>query len=122
MLPQVEHVYPPTTIPAHPCHTIRLADLLADEKIARAHDGYIVIGAKGNYSEFIRDHLQGCLVGKTVFSFLAKIKVLPIPFPYFYLVTIFACWIFSLHLLKERKRKRKIFPLLTMLVVFLVLS
>ena len=111
---------PPATIPTHPCHIIRLADFLVDEEFARARDGYIVIGAEGNYFEFIRDHLQGCLVGRTVFSFSAKIKVLPIPFPYFCLVTIFACWIFSLHLLKERKRKR--FPLLTMLVVLLVLS
>ena len=68
------------------------------------------------------DHLQGCLVGRMVFSFPTKIKVLPIPFPYFCLVTIFACWIFSLHLLKERKRKSKKFPFLTMLVVLLVLS
>ena len=120
MLPQVEHMYPLARIPTHPCHTICLANLLANEEIARARDGYIVIGVEGNYSEFIWDHLQGCLVGKTVFSFLAKIKVLPIPFPYFCLVTIFACWIFSVHLLKERKRKR--FPLLTMLVVLLVFS
>ena len=116
-------MYPLATIPTHSCHTIRLANFLADEEIARAHDGYIVIGVEGNYSKFIRDHLQGYLVGKTVFSFSTKIKVLPIPFPYFCLVTIFACWIFSLHLLKERKRKRKRkrFPHLTMLVVLLVL-
>ena len=42
VLPQVEHVYPPATIPAHPYHIIRLANLLADEEIAHAHDGYIV--------------------------------------------------------------------------------
>ena len=57
VLPQVEHVYPPATIPAHPCHTIQLADFLVDEELARAPDGYIVIGVEGNYSEFIRDHL-----------------------------------------------------------------
>ena len=123
VLPEVEHVYPPATIPAHPCHTIWLANFLVDKEIAQAYDGYIIIGAERNYSEFIQDHLQGCLVGRTIFPFPAKIKVLPIPFPYFCLVTIFACWIFSLHLLKERKRKRKRkrFPHLTMLVVLLVL-
>ena len=76
VLPQVEHVYPPATISAHPCRTVRLADFLADEEIARVYDGYIVIGAEGNYSEFIWDHLQGCLVGTTVFSFPSKIKLL----------------------------------------------
>ena len=91
VLPQVEHVYSPATIPAHPCHTIWLADFLADEEIAQARDGYIVIGVEGNYSKFIWDHLQGCLVGRMVFSFPTKIKVLPIPFPYFCLITIFAC-------------------------------
>ena len=74
VLPQVEHVYPPATIPAHPCHTIRLADLLANEEIARARDGYIVVGAKGDYFEFVRDHLQGCLVGRTTSLFFSKIK------------------------------------------------
>ena len=75
VLPQVKHVYPLTTIPAHPFHTVQLADFLADEEIAQAHDGYIVAGAKGDYFKFIRDHLQGCLVGKTIFSFPAKIKL-----------------------------------------------
>ena len=76
MLPQVEHVYPPTTIPTPPCRTVRLADFLADEEIARAHDDYIVAKVEGNYSNFVRDHLQGCLVGKTVFLFPFKIKFL----------------------------------------------
>ena len=57
VLPQVEHVYPPATIPSHPCRTVRLANFLVDEEIARAHDGYIVAGAEGDYSEFIWDHL-----------------------------------------------------------------
>ena len=35
------------TIPTPPCHTVRLADLLADEEITRARDGYIVIGPEG---------------------------------------------------------------------------
>ena len=76
MLPQVEHVYPPTSIPTPPCHTIWLANLLANEEIARARDGYIVVGVEGNYSKFIRDHLQGFLVGRTVFLFPSKIKLL----------------------------------------------
>ena len=75
MLPQVKHVYPLATIPAHPCHIVQLADFLADEEIAWAHDGYIVTGAKGDYSKFIRDHLQGCLFGRTKFSFPVKIKL-----------------------------------------------
>ncbi|XP_050284934.1 uncharacterized protein LOC126724447 [Quercus robur] len=66
VLPQVEHVYPPTTIPTPPCLTVRLAKLLADEEIARACDGYIVARVKGNYSEFVRDHLQSCLVDRMV--------------------------------------------------------
>ena len=48
VLPQVKHVYPPTIIPTPPCHTVKLADFLADEEIARARDGYIVAGAEGN--------------------------------------------------------------------------
>ena len=53
VLPQVEHEYPPTTIPTPPCHTVRLAD----EKIARACNGYNVVGVEGNYSEFLRLYL-----------------------------------------------------------------
>ena len=125
MFPQVEHVYPPTTIPPL-CRTVRLANILADEEIAQARDGYIVAGAEGNYSKFVQDHLQGCLVSRMVFFFPSKIKFLDHvnSFSYFYLVTTPASWIFSLHLLKERKRKRKRkrFPLLTMMVALLVLS
>ena len=126
VLPQVQHEYPSTTIPTPHCHTIRLLDFLADEEIARAHDGYVVAGVEGNYSEFIRLHLQGCLVGKTIFFFPSKVKFLflQIPFPYFYLVTTLACCIFSIHLLKERKgeRKRKKFPFFTILVALLIPS
>ena len=32
--PQVQHVYPPKTIPAYPCPSIWLVDLLANEEIA----------------------------------------------------------------------------------------
>ena len=76
VLPQVEHMYLPTTIPAHLCHIAWLADFLADEEIAWAHEGYIVAGTEGDYSEFIWDHLQGCLVGRTIFFFPSKIKLL----------------------------------------------
>ena len=76
MFPQVEHVYPPTIIPTPPCYTIRLADLLANEEITQVHDGYIVTGVEGNYFDFVRDNLQGCLVGRTVFLFPSKIKLL----------------------------------------------
>ena len=41
-------MHPPAIIPAHPCHTIWLANLLANEEIAQAHDGYIVVGVEGN--------------------------------------------------------------------------
>ena len=76
VLLQVEHKYSPTTIPTPPCHTIRLVDFLSDEEIAQARDGYIVAGVEGNYSKFIRLHLQGCLVGRTVFFFPSKVKIL----------------------------------------------
>ena len=53
VLLQVEHEYPPTTLPTPPCHTVWLADFLADEEIAQARDGYMVAGVEGDYSEFI---------------------------------------------------------------------
>ncbi|KAK9991047.1 hypothetical protein SO802_026032 [Lithocarpus litseifolius] len=51
VLPQVKHGYPPTTIPTSLCHTIRLANFLADEEIARARDGYIVAGPPSSKRE-----------------------------------------------------------------------
>ncbi|KAL0001380.1 hypothetical protein SO802_015161 [Lithocarpus litseifolius] len=66
VLPQVQHECPPTTIPIPLCASIRLADFLADEEIAWACDGYIIVGVEGDYFEFIRTHLQGCLAGITV--------------------------------------------------------
>ena len=69
MLPQVEHMYPLARIPTHPCHTICLANLLANEEIAQARAGYTVIEVEGNYSRFILDHLQGYMVGRTIFLF-----------------------------------------------------
>ena len=53
VLLQVEHEYPPTTLPTPSCHTVWLADFLADEEIAQARDGYMVAGVEGDYSEFI---------------------------------------------------------------------
>ena len=69
VLPQVEHVYPPATILTRPCLTVQLANFLANEEITRAHDSHVVVGIKGNYAEFLWDHLEGCLVGRTVFLF-----------------------------------------------------
>ena len=86
VLPQVEHVYPPTTIPTPPFITVRLADFLADEETTRASDGYVVARVEGNYAEYVWDHLQGCLVGRTVFLFPSKIKL----FFYKFLFHIFA--------------------------------
>ena len=74
MLPQVQHEYPPTIIPIPPCPSIRLADFLTDKEIAQAHDGYIVVGVEGDYSEFIRVHLQGCLASITVLLFPSEVK------------------------------------------------
>ena len=82
VLPQIEHVYPPTTIPTPPCHIVRLSNFLANEEIAQARDGYIVAGVEGNYSQFIRLHLQGFLVGKTVFFFPCKVKILILQIPF----------------------------------------
>ena len=60
-----------------------------------------------------------CLNNDTSLPFWSQIFISQILFPYFCSVAKFACWIFSLHLLKERKRRR--FPLLTMLVALLVI-
>ena len=54
VLPQVQHVYPPTTIPIPLCPSIRLANLLANEEIARARIGHVVSGIPRNYFEFIQ--------------------------------------------------------------------
>ena len=72
VLPQVEHEYPSTIIQTPFCHIVQLADFLADEDIAWARNGYFVAGVEGNYFEFIRLHLQGCLVGRTVLFFSSK--------------------------------------------------
>ena len=68
LLPQFEHVYPPTTIPVPPCPSIYLADLLANEEIARARVGHVVLGIPGDYLEFVQAQLQGCLADILVTS------------------------------------------------------
>ena len=45
------------TIPVPPCPSIRLVDLLANEKIARAQIGLVVSGILGNYLDFIQNQL-----------------------------------------------------------------
>ena len=80
VLPQVQHEYPPTTIPISPCPSIRLGDFLVDEEIARARDGYIIVEVEGDYSEFIRTHLQGYKLPNNYMTFcpsykLPKIKI-----------------------------------------------
>ena len=74
VLPQVQHEYPPTIISIPPYPSIRLVDFLANEEIAQARDGYIVVEVEGDYSKFIRTHLQGCLVGITILLFPSKFK------------------------------------------------
>ena len=67
-------MYPPTTILVPPYPSVRLVDLLTDEEIAWVYDGYIIAIVEGDYSEFIRAHLQGCLVGITVLFFPSEVK------------------------------------------------
>ena len=75
VLPKVQHVYLPTTIPIPPYPSVWLADLLIDEEIAQARGGYAVVGVARDYSEFIRTHLQGCLASITVLLFPSKVKL-----------------------------------------------
>ena len=67
-------MYPPTTIPVPPYPSVRLVDLLTDEEIAQTYVGFVVLGVARTYFEFIRTHLQGCLVGISVFLFPSKVK------------------------------------------------
>ena len=48
VLPQVQHVYPPTTILVPPCPSISLAYLLTSEEIAQAQIGHIISGILGS--------------------------------------------------------------------------
>ena len=113
LLAQIQHVYPPVTILVPPCPSIRLADLLANEEIARARIGHVVSGTSRNYFDFIQSQLQGCLVGipATSISLLpSEVKlyfILYAPFPYFHFVTMFVYYTLRLHLLRKRKRKRE---------------
>ena len=68
MLAQVRHVYPLETILIHPCPSIWLADLLANEEIARARVSHVVLGITRDYLEFVQTQLQGCLAGIPVTS------------------------------------------------------
>ncbi|KAL0007990.1 hypothetical protein SO802_009492 [Lithocarpus litseifolius] len=53
VLSQIQHVHPPATIPIPPCPSIRLAELLANEEIARARVGHVVSRTPGDYLEFV---------------------------------------------------------------------
>ena len=53
VLAQVQDVYPLETIPAPLYPSIRLANLLANEEIARARVSHIVSGTPGDYLEFV---------------------------------------------------------------------
>ena len=86
VLSQVEHKYPPTIVPNPLCHTVQLADFLVGEEIARAHNSYIIARVEGNYSKFIRFHLQGCLVGRTIFLFPSEVKFLLCPLFFIFLL------------------------------------
>ena len=57
MLPQVQHLYPPATILVPPCPFIWLADLLANEEIARARVSHIISRTPGDYLEFVQTQL-----------------------------------------------------------------
>ena len=124
VLAQVQHVYPPETIPAHPCPSIRLVNLLANEEIARARVSHVVWGTSGDYLEFVQTQLQGCLAGifgTSVAFFLSQVYaswLASSSFIFFVLplVKISTCCTFRLHPLKRSR------VLLAMLIVLLVPS
>ena len=110
VLTQVQHVYPPETIPTPPCPSIWLADLLANEEIACAQVGHIVLGTPGDYLELIQAQWQGCLVdifgtlvafffSNQLASWLASLSFIFFVLPF---VKISTCGIFGLHPLKRR--------------------
>ena len=128
VLTQVQHVYPLATIPNQSCPSIWLVDFLANEEIARDWVGHIVSGTLGNYHEFVQTQLQGCLAGILVTSvtfFVPKVNLHVILHLFIFFVSPFVeistCCDIRLHLLKRRKRKKRI-PLLAMLVALLVPS
>ena len=93
VLAQVQLECPPTTILLPPCPSIRLADLLANEEIARARIGHVVSGTLGIFPSEVKLHF-----------------ILYAHFPYFHFVTVSVCCTLRLHLLrilKKRERKKK---------------
>ena len=73
-------MYPHKTIPAHHCPFVWLADFLANEEIAHARVGHIVLGTSGDYLEFVQTQLQGCLAGisrTSVAFFLSPVNLHP---------------------------------------------
>ena len=78
-------MYPSKTIATHPCPSIRLADLLANEEIARARVGHVVSGTLRDYLEFDQTQFQGCLAGipvTLVAFFLSKVNSHQVFHPY----------------------------------------
>ena len=65
VLAKVQHIYPPEMIPAHPCPSIRLANLLTNEEIAHAWIGRTIPKIPRDYLEFVQAHLQGCLANNS---------------------------------------------------------
>ena len=57
VLAQVQHIYPPEMILAHPCPSIRLIDFLTNKEIAHARIGHVVLGILGDYLQFVKVHL-----------------------------------------------------------------
>ena len=55
-------------IPIHPCPSIKLAGLLANEEIARAQVGHVVSKTPGDYLEFVQTQLHGCLASIPITS------------------------------------------------------
>ena len=83
-----------STILVHPCLSIQLADLLANEEIARAQVSHVVSGTLGDYFEFVQTQLQGCLAGIpiTLVSFFSlKVTLHVILYP------LLICFICMLH-------------------------
>ena len=65
-------------IPAHPCPSILLANLLTNEEIAYARVGHIILGTLEDYLEFVQAQLQGCLAdifGTSVAFFHSQINL-----------------------------------------------
>ena len=95
VLAQVQHVYPLQMILAHPCPFIWLANLLANEEIAHARVGHIVLGTSGDYLEFVQTQLQGCLAGisrTSVAFFLSPVNLHPGLHPHLLSSLLYLLW------------------------------